>query len=64
MATPRVHLEADHLDGDFIVIVVCECGARVMLDARPTLDAVINTVAEHNYTAHLRPDNTGLRIRR
>ena len=62
MATPNVTLRADVPDS--YLIVVCECGDEIVLDAQPTLLTVLQTVGEHNTAVHLRPDNVGLRIRR
>jgi hypothetical protein len=64
MATPEVHLEALITGDSAVVVVVCECGARVLVHGEPTLMEVLNTIGGHNYERHLRPDNVGLRIRR
>lgn len=64
MATPEVSLVADGGGHAEMIYIQCECGARVELGSQPTLMEVLTAIGEHNYTAHLRPDNVGLRIRR
>jgi hypothetical protein len=64
VAAPQIHLEALVVGDDAVVVVVCECGARVLVHAEPTLLEVLNAIGEHNYERHLRPDNAGMRVRR
>jgi len=66
MAAPDTWLEArdDGPRDEAVVVLVCECGWRQDLPYLVTLLDLLNRVGEHNYSAHLRPDNVGLRVRR
>lgn len=63
MAAPKVSLIADGDGFAEMIYMLCECRTKIELGSQPTLDEVLNAIAEHNYEKHLRPDNTGLRVR-